>query len=210
MRFVPPDTFQRLANTFRVFSFINKVDVNVSNGPQNNTAYREFMQVYDSGDGGSPCVGNSKRITTVNVYCGRNTSKANCSSIAGTKGREACFTGDSDKSFCICNIFFNTSTRSPICSGLVIDLLSNSCPSDRAFPLVPVAPFVPDSLVDGGRVVGMMFLVVACFLVVFYGGGTLFNRLAQGKRGTAAVPCIGGFFARNKDHMYPTEYHPLT
>lgn len=149
-------------------------------------ALLSFVQKYSSGDKGAPCVGNSSRSSTVNIYCGVNISQANCTALPNSNGRAACLVGNpnDEKDFCVCSVLFNATMG--VCTGLVFNVLSNICPSGRAIEIIPpVSPMIP---ISTGTAVAIAVAVILATIVTLHLAGTCFN-LISGRRGLDALPC---------------------
>jgi len=172
---------------FGVLTNFDKLDVS-PNTTFSNRAFREFFQEYSFGDAGAPCVNGQARSALVNLYCARNGSFGNCTSVPSAGGRASCLVGNPNTSYCLCSVQFNASTpASGLCNGLILNTLSNICPEDTPFPLVPVTPTNP--VQNAGQVIGVVILVLVCLIIVFFLGGTVIN-CCTGKRGISAVPCV--------------------
>jgi len=143
-------------------------------------AFKEFVQIYSGGDLGAPCI--LPRTTTVNIYCGvsHSSSQANCTQVPDSKGSDCIDDGNTQNGFCLCSIQYNRTQG--ICSGLVLNLLSNTCPDSIAEPIPSNKPN------RASHVFGIIVLAAGTVIIVLFFIGYVYN-LGQGKRGCSAVPC---------------------
>jgi len=158
------------------------------------SAFKEFVQVYSNGDSGAPCE-NEERSAVVNIYCG--IAKANCTQVPGNKGAECLDGGDTHNGFCLCGIQYNTTVG--VCTGLALNILSNSCPNSVTIPTTTPLPSPSESTQEG---VGIAFGVLAVLLIVCIIGGYVYNFTVHNKRGCTAFPFYDTCTGKKVDPTY--------
>lgn len=167
--------------------------------PPSELALLEFIQTYSFGDVGPPC--SSPRTSTVNIYCGGG--KANCTQVPGSAGAD-CLT-KSNNPYCICSVTWNETFG--FCSGLQVNLLSNSCPKNAShWPITPVYP----PMNNPGTVAGIFFAVVFVLLFVTCGGGYIYNYSVHAKRGCEAMPFYDTCYGSAPAPVYASSSTPAS